>query len=314
MDANNNGVFDTGETPIAGAVVAISGFVADPILGVRPLTAADVPGGLTRTTGADGRYEFVPIPPGVYALREAQPAGFLDGREQNGDTLLPATTVVADDDFSNVETAPFQVRGPFNFGELVPASVRGAVYVDANDNGRFDAGEQPIAGVRVTLTGTDDRGNPVSLAAVTDGQGGYLFAGLRPGTYALSEAQPSPYRQGRNAVGSAGGTLTGIDGIAGIPLASGTASVGNTFGELLPRPAPVGPLPPLPVIPAPTAPPVGATDPSKRDFLASTTVPGATAPTGVSRPTGRLVPDFSLFGFTRLHCRATWPKRHCSSL
>ncbi len=296
VDANNNGVFDPGEAPIAGVVVTIRGFVNDPILGVRPLTAADVPGGLTRTTGADGKYEFVPIPPGVYGLREAQPAGFLDGREQNGDPLLPASTVVADDDFSNVETAPFQVRGPFNFGELLPASVRGAVYVDANNNGVFDAGEQPLAGVRVALTGTDDRGNPVSLAAVTDGQGGYLFAGLRPGTYALSEAQPSPYRQGRNAVGSAGGSLTGVDGITGIPLASGTASVGNNFGELLPRPAPVGPLPPLPVIPAPTPPPVGPTDPSKRDFLAGTPVAAATVPTGVNRPTGRLVPDFVALG------------------
>lgn len=126
VDANNDGVFDPGEAPIAGVVVTIRGFVTDPILGLRPLTAADVPGGLTRTTGADGRYEFVPIPPGVYGLREAQPAGFLDGREQNGDPLRPATAVAADDDFSNVETAPFQVRGPFNFGELLPASVRGA--------------------------------------------------------------------------------------------------------------------------------------------------------------------------------------------
>ena len=126
---------------------------------------------------------------------------------------------------------------------------------------------------------------------MTDGQGGYLFAGLRPGAYSLSEAQPSPYRQGRNAVGSAGGSLTGVEGITGISLASGTASVANNFGELLPRPAAVGPLPPLPVVPAPAAPPVGPTDPSKREFLASTTGPGSTAPTGVGRPTGRLVPD-----------------------
>ena len=76
-----------------------------------------------------------------------------------------------------------------DFGVLLPSSLAGYSYVDANGNGTFDAGETPLAGVSIALAGTDDLGNPVSQSATTAADGSYSFTGLRPGTYSLSETR-----------------------------------------------------------------------------------------------------------------------------
>jgi len=120
IDANRNGTRQSGERGIAGVRVSIAGtaFAGTPL--ARPLTAADVPGGsLSVLTDAAGTYTFSLIPPGVYTVTQRQPAGLIDGPEQNGDANLPAP-VVSNDSFADVVTAPFPVRGPFHFGEYVP--------------------------------------------------------------------------------------------------------------------------------------------------------------------------------------------------
>ncbi len=56
------------------------------------------------------------------------------------------------------------------------------MWIDANGNGVFDAGEAPVAGVTVTLY--DATGTAVGTRT-TDASGNYLFTGLRPGTYTV---------------------------------------------------------------------------------------------------------------------------------
>ena len=85
-----------------------------------PVTAADVPGGLTRVTDATGRWSFEIVPPGNYTVTETQPTAYLDGLEQNGDTVGPNTVVIGNDVFSNIVLTSGQLRGPFNFGEYLP--------------------------------------------------------------------------------------------------------------------------------------------------------------------------------------------------
>ncbi len=120
LDNNRNGVRDAGDQGIANVAITISGTAFAGTQFARPIVAADVPGGsLTVFTNASGFYQFNPIPPGLYAIREAQPAGFLDGQEQNGDPSGPFPTI-GNDVFSNILLNPFPVRGPFNFGELAP--------------------------------------------------------------------------------------------------------------------------------------------------------------------------------------------------
>jgi hypothetical protein len=90
---------------------------------------------------------------------------------------------------------------------LPPSSLSGVVWEDFNNDGQVDFGERGIAGVTVTLAGTDFLGNAVNLPQTTDGDGAYVFLNLLPGSYTLTETQPAGYTQGINTVGTAGGSL-----------------------------------------------------------------------------------------------------------
>ena len=61
----------------------------------------------------------------------------------------------------------------YDFGELPPATLSGSVFEDLNNDGVQDPGELGVAGVDVTLTGTDDLGNPVDITVQTDVDGNY---------------------------------------------------------------------------------------------------------------------------------------------
>src|SRR5207248_2958804 len=95
----------------------------------------------------------------------------------------------------------------------------------------FQGTESSIPGTTVTLTGTDDLGNPVSQTATTGATGLYSFTNLRPGTYQLNETQPAGYLDGRDTIGTPGGTTTN-DQFAAINLVAGFSGVNNNFGEL----------------------------------------------------------------------------------
>ncbi len=119
VDANRNGVKDPGELGIAGVPIRISGTAFAGTVLARPLTDADLPGGMTVFTNSLGRWEFPIMPPGLYSVVEVtQPAGFIDGLEHNADPNgLPPT--VGNDRFDNIILMPQPIRGPFNFGEYV---------------------------------------------------------------------------------------------------------------------------------------------------------------------------------------------------
>jgi uncharacterized repeat protein (TIGR01451 family) len=110
------------------------------------------------------------------------------------------------------------------------SSIAGNVYVDGNDNGARDQGEAGIGGVTIALTGTDSQGNAVSLTTTTATSGQYIFSDLLPGTYKLTEAQPLAYVDGKDAAGTAGGTLAD-DMISNIQLGAGVTATGYNFGE-----------------------------------------------------------------------------------
>src|SRR5205807_4792711 len=118
-------------------------------------------------------------------------------------------------------------------GELLPAAVKGFVYVDANNDGVKQGAELGISSVIVTLTGTDDLGNAASTTQTTAGDGSYAFLGLRPGTYKIVETQPGAYLDGKDTIGSQGG-ITANDQFSNVVLAAGVTGKDNNFGELLP--------------------------------------------------------------------------------
>ncbi len=120
-----------------------------------------------------------------------------------------------------------------NFAEILPASIAGHVYLDANNNGVLDQGEPPIPGTTITLTGTDSSGNPVQGTAQTASDGSYLFTGLRAGNYTLTETQPAGYLQGQNSLGNLGGSMGQDQFFVQVP--SEAQGINYDFGEVLPQ-------------------------------------------------------------------------------
>jgi hypothetical protein len=116
-------------------------------------------------------------------------------------------------------------------GQLVPAtwkitinvvpSVGGTVYSDNNNNGTIDTGELKIQGVAIHLFGMTSNGDAVNLTTITDVNGQYLFAGIKPGSYTVSEDQPYAIREASNGSNSLSVALT---------LTSGS-SLNNNFSE-----------------------------------------------------------------------------------
>ena len=74
--------------------------------------------------------------------------------------------------------------------------------------------------VKVTLTGTSDLGQISSVSVFTAADGSYSVSNLRPGTYTLTEDQPSAYLDGKDAIGTPGGTA-GNDQFTNIALDGG---------------------------------------------------------------------------------------------
>ena len=190
---------------------------------------------VTVQTDVDGNYLFPDLRPSDatgYTITETQPAGLLDGIDTAGSLGGDATTT--NDVISGIVVNPGDSGTDYDFAELPPASLSGSVYDDLNNDGVFDAGEPGIAGVDVTLTGTDDLGNPVDVTMQTDADGNYLFSDLRPSGatgYTITETQPVGFLDGQDAIGTQGG-VAGNDVLSSIVIGPGTDGTGNTFGEL----------------------------------------------------------------------------------
>ena len=113
----------------------------------------------------------------------------------------------------------------------ITSTIDGVVYVDANNNGVQEAGEDGISGVQITLGGTDSLGNAINRTATTDTDGNYLFSNLPQGTYTVTETQPSGFRDGIESVGS-GATASAADNVfSQLGLGSDTDAINFNFGE-----------------------------------------------------------------------------------
>jgi hypothetical protein len=120
--------------------------------------------------------------------------------------------------------------------EQVRRAISGTVYVDSNNNGLVDSGEPRLAGVALSLSGTDLAGSPVAANTLSSFNGAYLFDDLLPGSYTVTETQPPGFGDGRETVGT--GSLTPVQAtdnvFANIGLGSEANAVNFTFGEQRP--------------------------------------------------------------------------------
>jgi hypothetical protein len=89
-----------------------------------------------------------------------------------------------------ITLAPGAALTELDLGNFCTASVRGVVYMDYDADGNKDPNDPYLSGVTVTLVGTDEQGNAITLTTMTDSQGKYWFIGLLPGTYTVCLTPP----------------------------------------------------------------------------------------------------------------------------
>ncbi|MCJ2114699.1 carboxypeptidase regulatory-like domain-containing protein, partial [Methylobacterium sp. E-025] len=177
-DPNANGIKDTGEAAVSGLVVDLLDSTGNRIA--------------TQTTSASVAYVFDGLDDGIYSLQfkpliaQVTSGPFLRGTVGDFELRTGYTSVDNISAYQNATTI-------FNEGMNSTAAFRGVVFVDANGNGKYDAGEASLSGAVVTLR--DSNGSVVDTTtsshhdysnATLDGV--FSFAGLKPGTYSYSVA------------------------------------------------------------------------------------------------------------------------------
>ena len=176
LDANDNGVQDSGDTNVAGVTVKL-------------FTSAGVNTGLTATTDANGFYQFTNLTAGTYIVDVLAPTGTTidttTGTNANAavDSIVNTAGMVAASVTAGANT-PNQ-----NAGIFAPATITAHVYADANDNSSQDNGEGNLAGVTVNLL--TSAGVATGVTAITDANGNVSFTGLVPGSYEVSVNTPT---------------------------------------------------------------------------------------------------------------------------
>ncbi len=226
-DANNDGS-DAGEMGLEGLAVTLTG------------TDDNGTVNLTTTTLADGTYLFEDVLPGTYSITTEQPMDLLDGKETAGILGGMVDNTQSNNTISGVVIGSDGVDATgYNFGNLQPASATGLVWEDFDGDGVLDSDEVGITGVTLNLSGVDDRGNVLDLSTSTDANGEYSFAGLRPGTYDLTEEQPTDYPDGADFLGTIDGVPVGDnsenDRFSGLALEAGSVADNYNFSELAAR-------------------------------------------------------------------------------
>lgn len=217
-DASGDGEFDTGENPIAGAIVSL--------IDDRGRVVA------TRQTDSQGGYLFDGLLPGQYTLRESQPAGYLDGIDMPG-TVNGRAEGRSDgvDSIVSIRLQQGEDGLDYNFGERKAASLSGRVHIDRDGDCGVDGNDTPLAGTVIRLFDAD--GKEVAKTT-TDSSGSYVFSNLDPGDYSVEQQQPAGYFDGVAHVGTEGGDAVGGNRIDSISLGSGVRASNYDFCELSP--------------------------------------------------------------------------------
>ena len=240
-----NGEFDNDEFGIAGIELQLTGTDDQG----NPVSA-------TTTTDANGYYRFDGLrssDSNGYTVTQVQPSDYEDGiynfdadldfsrtevlpgnilGTQEGVYNDPGYTInTAEDNFSSINLTFGQSGVDYSFPEATSNGlITGKIYVDANNNGTYDLGEEGISGVTIELL--DSSGNSIDsdpnttgiqpTTTTTDAEGDYFFS-VSAGTYDIQETQPANYDNGSE------NSTNVIDDLV---VTAGNITADNNFGEI----------------------------------------------------------------------------------
>jgi hypothetical protein len=81
-----------------------------------------------------------------------------------------------------------------DFFNVVVGDIWGYKFYDTDMDGKMGLGEDGLGGWKITLIGMTVNGDPVSLSTSTGIDGKFVFAGVQPGKYEISEELPSGWK------------------------------------------------------------------------------------------------------------------------
>ncbi|MCA9198884.1 MAG: carboxypeptidase regulatory-like domain-containing protein, partial [Planctomycetales bacterium] len=222
-DRDRDGQMDAGEEGIG-----------ETILQIIPINSVEPQETVTATTNSDGSYSVKNLKPGLYRIVELQPEGWLDGIDTPGTVDgQPQGTAKEPDTIDEIFLAGGSQGIQYNFGEYLPASLRGHVHLATADNDCFseDVYHEPVAGVLIQLL---DQFGTIVATTETNQLGEYEFVGIEPGTYSVVETTPAHLLEGGAQAGSLGGTVDGPNRIESVVLGSGQDGINYDFCEMEP--------------------------------------------------------------------------------
>ena len=226
-DGNYDGVQQSTEAGMAGVSVQLRGAGLDNVFG----TADDV--AASTTTDVYGNYSFSALAAGRYTLSFGTTAGFTYTTQRAGTNAAldsDANAVTGQTDVFSLNAGQKLTSIDAGLAAIRTASIGDRVWLDANGNGRQDAGEAGVAGVRIQLSGAGADGmsgtaDDVAVTTVSDANGAYRFNQLAAGSYTLRFDTPAGLRiTGADAApDNVDSDISGY-GVANVTLATGQAA------------------------------------------------------------------------------------------
>ena len=208
---SGNGTVPCTGGELNGVTVLLTFAGADGILG----TADDVV--TAQITSGAGAYSFTVLAPGNYQITKINPAG---------------TTSLMDADAGNpnnisVSLAAGQTASVQDFKVTGALGVIGdTVWIDANNDGVYQANEAGLPGVTMYLCTTSPCNNANKVAStITGPTGSYLFSGLAAGNYYVGVEPTTVASEGLTEV-----AYPAVNPSTVITLAAGAAYLGADFG------------------------------------------------------------------------------------
>ena len=178
MDVNRDGIQDADEPAMPGVTVTLTRADGSAVTDAEGNPVAAV------TTDATGKYVFENLLPGDYKVSFTNPAGYeATVSDAGGDRAADSNGTE-----SSVSLAQGQDDATVDYGLVGSGVIGDQLFVDVNQNGgdALDAGDKPLAGVKVTLTWTGPGGITRTYETTTDADGQYRFENLLPGDYKVS--------------------------------------------------------------------------------------------------------------------------------
>ena len=178
MDVNRDGLQDADEPALPGVTVTLTRADGSAVTDASGNPVAAV------TTDANGKYVFENLLPGDYKVSFQAPAGYEATTSEAGDDRAADSNGAS----ASVTLVQGQTDDTIDFGAVGTGVIGDQLFLDVNQNGGNapDAGDKPLAGVKVTLTWTGPGGITRTYETTTDAEGKYKFENLLPGEYKVS--------------------------------------------------------------------------------------------------------------------------------